>query len=767
MDRKILPILVFEEKYSLPFTQGNFIIDSESNFEALKDAISLYDNFVIVASRKNEGDEDIYKYATISKISNAQNKKNGSISVTLMGIKPIVITDFINSNIDTESKKTHRKGVYTEIVPYCSNIDENNLLVKKVNKMLNNLNSMEDDVTTTRLKLLSKKWENNLSLIYDIADQFTYVDKQLLIAAYDINDMMIELCRGIEQEIQLAKLDKKINDSVAQSMLDHQKESFLRAQLKAIGDELNDNDEEYEELYDNILDIEADKNVTHKLLGEYKKLGKLSTSSADYYVIRNYLEFCVKLPWGKYDQEDIDIVKAKSVLDSEHYAMKDVKERILEFIAVRKLAKNNNGSIICFVGAPGVGKTSIVKSIAEALNKKYVRVSLGGVRDEAEIRGHRRTYIGAMAGRIMNGIKDAGTSNPVFLLDEIDKLTTDMRGDPASALLEALDPAQNNTFTDHYVDLPYDLSKTLFITTANTTDTIPRALLDRMELIEMSGYTILEKIEIAKRHLIPKLCKQCGIKHKIKIEDNVIAKVISEYTRESGVRELNRNLEKICRRVATNIVSAGKQRSYSITLTNINKYLGTPKYLDSVKNNVDEVGQVTGLAWTVVGGDILNIEVSLYSGKGEIVLTGQLGDVMKESARAAISYLRSNADKYNIDSAIFTTKDIHIHVPEGAVKKDGPSAGVTIATAVLSALTNRKVKSNTAMTGEITLKGKVLPIGGLKEKMLAALRAGIINVILPSENIKDISDIPEEITSNLNLIYVNNVDAVFNNAINA
>ena len=503
-----------------------------------------------------------------------------------------------------------------------------------------------------------------------------------------------------------------------------------------------------------------------KLKKDIERNAKMPTSSPDYAISRNYFDFVFDLPWGIESEDNNDIENARKILDEDHYGLEKIKERILEFLAVRQLTDEKREPIICLVGPPGVGKTSIVKSIARALNRKYVRMSLGGIRDEAEIRGHRKTYVGAMPGRIISNIRIAGTMNPVFLLDEIDKLASDFKGDPSSALLEVLDPEQNNAFRDNYLEIPFDLSKVIFITTANNPDAIPAPLYDRMEIIEMSGYTPEEKLQIAKKHLIGKQLKAHGISEdRLSFTDDGIEKIIYSYTRESGVRGLEKEIANVMRKVAVKIVSGEAQDKIVVTKDNVKEYLGVEKYLENEKPEHSEVGAATGLAWTAVGGEILTIEVSIVSGKGEILLTGHLGDVMKESARTAISYIHAHADDYDIPEGAFKDKDIHIHVPEGAIPKDGPSAGITIATAVFSALTGKGVRNDVAMTGEITLRGKVLPIGGLKEKSLAAMRAGIKKVLIPVDNMKDLADIPESVKNGVKFIPVENVSEVFNIAI--
>lgn len=566
--------------------------------------------------------------------------------------------------------------------------------------------------------------------------------------------------------MKIAEIDRQIMQKVKDGIDDSQKEYYLREQMRAIEEELGEGEED--SAYIKKIDkLPVAKEYKDKLKKDLERGNNMSPSSPDYALTRNYLDFVLELPWGVETEEELDLKHVKEVLDEAHYGLEKVKDRIMEFIAVKSLTSDNREPIMCLVGPPGVGKTSVVKSIADAIGRKYVRMSLGGVHDEAEIRGHRKTYIGAMAGRIVTGIKQAGSMNPVFLLDEIDKLASDYRGDPASALLEVLDPEQNNSFRDNYLEIPFDLSNVIFITTANSAETIPPALYDRMEIVEMSGYTPEEKFQIAKRHLVPKELKINGLpSDKFELSDEVLWDVIRFYTRESGVRGLEKAIGEVMRKAAREFVEGGKEKQIFVNSENLSSYLGPKKFLETPKADKDEIGTATGLAWTSVGGEILSIEVSLIPGKGELLLTGHLGDVMKESARAGVTYIRANEEKFGLSDEIFKTHDIHIHVPEGAIPKDGPSAGITIATAVLSALTEKGVKSSVAMTGEITLRGKVLPIGGLKEKMLAANRAGIETVVIPKENQKDLTDIPESVRAELKIVPVEHVSEVFEIAIN-
>lgn len=566
----------------------------------------------------------------------------------------------------------------------------------------------------------------------------------------------------------MLELERKISQRVKKQMEKTQKEYYLREQMKAIQKELGEKEGragEADELRAQMEEKNLPERVQEKILKEIDRLEKMPASSAEGSVIRNYVDWLLGLPWSEATEDDLDIRKAEEVLDADHYGLEKPKERVLEYLAVQKLVKGLKGPILCLVGPPGVGKTSLARSIARSLNRKFVRISLGGVRDEAEIRGHRRTYVGAMPGRIIQGMKTAGSINPVFLLDEIDKMAADFRGDPSAALLEVLDPEQNNTFSDHFVELPFDLSNVMFVTTANAVHNIPRPLLDRMEMLFIPGYTELEKLEIASRYLLPKQRKSHGLaEEQLSIGDDTLLKMVREYTRESGVRNLEQQIAALCRKAAKQIVSEEKER-VSILPEEIKDYLGASKYRYGMAELEDQIGTVTGLAWTEVGGDTLLIEVTVVQGTGKLTLTGQLGDVMKESAQAAFSYTRSKAEELGLAPDFHEKNDIHIHIPEGAIPKDGPSAGITIATALISALTKRYVSKHVAMTGEITLRGRVLPIGGLKEKSLAAHRAGYKKILIPKDNERDLKDIPESVLSDVEFVPVSHMDQVLKHAL--
>lgn len=595
----------------------------------------------------------------------------------------------------------------------------------------------------------------------------SYQDKQMLLEAGNILEKLSALLSCLVSEIEILKLERAISEQTQENIDKGQREYYLREQLRVIQSQLGeDEEEEYFEYLTKIMELKTTEENRDKLLKEADKLSKISSSSQEAFVIRNYLDTCLSLPWGKITKDKISIKKSEATLEKDHYGLKKVKERILEFLAVHSLNPEIKGQIICLVGPPGIGKTSIGRSIAKAMGRKYARVSLGGVRDEADIRGHRKTYVGAMPGRIITAMQQAGSSNPLILFDEIDKLCSDIKGDPSSAMLEVLDNEQNFAFRDHYIELPFDLSKAVFITTANTTSTIPQPLLDRMEVIELTSYTAEEKFHIAKKHLIPKQIKEHGLKaSQLKIDDSAIHDIILHYTKEAGVRNLERFIASLCRKSAKKIASE-EAKKVTIKSANLKDFLGIYKYLDDLKSNENQVGVVNGLAWTSVGGVLMPLEVLLLDkGKGNIEVTGSLGDVMKESAKIAVSYSRSVADKYNIDAEFYKNNDIHIHAPEGAVPKDGPSAGVTMSTALISALSGIPVKSNVAMTGEITLHGKVLPIGGLREKTMAAYKAGIETVIIPSLNKADIEEVDDVVKEKLNFIYAENIEQVLDNAL--
>lgn len=756
-----LPLIPLRGLTVFPNTTVNFDVGRKKSVAAVTDAVKNRNGKIILCRQINTDESNpktdgIYTVGVLARIVQVISNGGETLRIIVDGIKKVKVTGYVdNPDFFVASyepmKELHARTVEAKAYRRkCMSVVEEHYFVgeRATKDVYNILNETEEPV----------------AFLYRAAHLMDISDRQGFLEIDDVIDKYELLLDFLEDELEIAKVEKKINRKVRESIDKGQKEYYLREQIKAIQEELGDEDD------DDLL-LKADKlpipeESKKKLKKDIERNAKMPTSSPDYAISRNYFDFVFDLPWGIESEDNNDIENARKILDEDHYGLEKIKERILEFLAVRQLTDEKREPIICLVGPPGVGKTSIVKSIARALNRKYVRMSLGGIRDEAEIRGHRKTYVGAMPGRIISNIRIAGTMNPVFLLDEIDKLASDFKGDPSSALLEVLDPEQNNAFRDNYLEIPFDLSKVIFITTANNPDAIPAPLYDRMEIIEMSGYTPEEKLQIAKKHLIGKQLKAHGISEdRLSFTDDGIEKIIYSYTRESGVRGLEKEIANVMRKVAVKIVSGEAQDKIVVTKDNVKEYLGVEKYLENEKPEHSEVGAATGLAWTAVGGEILTIEVSIVSGKGEILLTGHLGDVMKESARTAISYIHAHADDYDIPERAFKDKDIHIHVPEGAIPKDGPSAGITIATAVFSALTGKGVRNDVAMTGEITLRGKVLPIGGLKEKSLAAMRAGIKKVLIPIDNMKDLADIPESVKNGVKFIPVENVSEVFNIAI--
>ncbi len=768
MKKYELPLIPLRGLSIFPYMVLHFDVGREKSIRALEEAM-LNDQMVFLTTQKEaETDsptpDDFYQVGTISKIKQMLKLPGDAIRVLVEGISRAKIIEIV-------SEKPYFKCEVEEVV-YEEEIEKEKELEALMRTVIN---SFEDYVSLSNRT--SPEAFMNITEIEEpgrLADVIAshlilkIEQKQEILDAFDPRDRLEVLYKILLREIEVLEIEKDINSRVKKQINKVQKEYYLKEQLKAIQEELGEEGglyEEVDEYKEKIKKTKLPSDVEKKVTKELDRLFKLSPNSAESGVIRTYVDWILDLPWAKQTKDTINIKKAKSILDEDHYGLKDVKERILEYLAIRQLAKEMKGPIICLVGPPGVGKTSIAKSIARSLNRKFVRMSLGGVRDEAEIRGHRRTYVGAIPGRIMSAMKEANSKNPVFLFDEIDKLSGDFRGDPASALLEVLDPEQNKEFTDHYLEVPFDLSKVMFITTANSLGTIPRPLLDRMEVIEVSGYTEEEKLKIAQRYLLPKQKKEHGLKEKdLQISEQTIRDVINYYTRESGVRNLERKLATICRKTAKRIVEE-KVKIVRINTKTLVNYLGSKRYrYEKIKEN-HEIGMATGLAWTRVGGETLSIEVTTMKGNGKLVLTGQLGDVMKESAQAGISYIRSKIDELHIPQDFYQTLDMHLHIPEGAIPKDGPSAGVTMATAVISELTKIPVDKNVAMTGEITLRGRVLPVGGIKEKVLAANRAGITKILLPIDNEKDIEEIPEQVRKKLEFVLIENMDQVLEHAL--
>ncbi len=762
-----LPLIPLRGLSVFPFMVLHFDVGREKSVKALEEAM-LRDQHIFLTTQKDiDVDlptiDDFYQIGTVSKIKQMLKLPGDSIRVLVEGLYRAEISSlkttepFFEVDVVIHHDSEHQKDVETEAMmrTVLRTFEKYVSVSSKISpEVILSVSSIDEpgrfaDVISSQLVLKTE-------------------EKQQIIEAYVPKKRLEIIHEILIKEIEILEVEKQINDKVRTHINKMQKEYYLREQLKIIKKELgeeNDLDDEIDDMNKQLKKLKLSKKIDEKLKKEIDRLGKMSSSSAEGNVIRNYVNWILDLPWNKQTKDTLDLKKARKILDEDHYGLKLVKERVLEYLAVRQLIKSMKGPILCLVGPPGVGKTSVAKSIARSLNRKFVRMSLGGVRDEAEIRGHRRTYIGAIPGRIINGVKEAGTKNPLFLLDEIDKLNGDFRGDPASALLEVLDPEQNKEFIDNYLEVPFDLSKVMFITTANSLSTIPRPLLDRMEVIEVSGYTEDEKINIAERYLISKQLKEHGLSSdNISISEDALRSVINHYTRESGVRELERKIATISRKAAAKIVEE-KINTLRVTKRNLDKYLGVERYKYDEIYAEDQIGVVTGLAWTSVGGVTLSVEVTPMKGTGKLVLTGQLGDVMKESARAGLSYIRSVADRYEIEEDFHEKYDIHIHIPEGAIPKDGPSAGVTMATAVVSALTKKPVDKFVAMTGEVTLRGRVLPIGGLKEKSLAAKRAGIKKVLIPYDNIKDLEDIPNSVKKIIEFIPVKTMDEVLEHAL--
>ena len=759
-----LPVVALRGRVVFPSVSVSFDVGRLISLTAVKMAADTDSRLFVVAQKNAEKSDvtpdDIYDVGTVVRIKQ--------------------ITKLPGNNVRISAEGLYRAAVRT--VEYVDNT-----LVADVNelKSITSDQTLEEAYLRTSRDLVRELFSDgnriskeNLQTIEAAsdADDFVNITAHNLNVKTDVKQQLLSCNRVVERlrlmdkvlndELEISRLERKINSMVRASIDKNQKEYYLREQLKAIHTELGDDEEERDELERRIKAKQMPQEVEEKALKELTRMSRMQTSSPDYNVLRMYLDWLLDIPWNEKTEDTESLSDAVKILNEDHYGLDKIKERITEYLAVLKLTNGLNAPILCLVGPPGVGKTSIASSIARALGRKFVRMSLGGVKDESEIRGHRKTYIGALPGRIIAGLKNAGSANPVFLLDEIDKLSSDMRGDPASALLEVLDPAQNSTFRDRYLEVPYDLSKVLFITTANSVDTIPRPLLDRMELIELGGYTAEEKREIAKRYLVPKKRAANGLEEgRLSFDDGALDEIINGYTMEAGVRHLEREIDAVCRKAAVR-TAEGNTDIINVTAATVQEMLGARRYeRDAAALGGDEVGAATGLAWTAVGGTTLTIEVSAMHGKGDILLTGKLGDVMKESARAAISYIRANCSQYGIAGSVFETTDIHIHVPEGATPKDGPSAGITMATAILSAFTKKPVRKSVAMTGEITLRGKVLPIGGLKEKALAAYRTGITQVIIPADNKKDLEEVPESVRGRIDFVPVTEVDTVFKAAI--
>ncbi|PEV08621.1 endopeptidase La [Bacillus thuringiensis] len=765
-NERIVPLLPLRGVLVYPTMVLHLDVGRDKSIQALEQA-AMDENIIFLAMQKEMNiddpkEDDIYSVGTVAKVKQMLKLPNGTLRVLVEGLHRAEVIEFIEEeNVVQVSIKTVTEEV------------EDDLEEKALMRTL--LEHFEQYIK------VSKKVSNEtFATVADVEEPGRLADliashlpiktkqKQEILEIVSVKERLHTLISIIQDEQELLSLEKKIGQQVKRSMERTQKEYFLREQMKAIQTELGDKEGkggEVEELREKIEQSGMPEETMKAALKELDRYEKLPASSAESGVIRNYIDWLLALPWTEATEDIIDLAHSEEILNNDHYGLEKVKERVLEYLAVQKLTNSLKGPILCLVGPPGVGKTSLARSIATSLNRNFVRVSLGGVRDESEIRGHRRTYVGAMPGRIIQGMKKAKTVNPVFLLDEIDKMSNDFRGDPSAALLEVLDPEQNHNFSDHYIEEPYDLSKVMFVATANTLSSIPGPLLDRMEIISIAGYTELEKVHIAREHLLPKQLKEHGLrKGNLQVRDEALLEIIRYYTREAGVRTLERQIAKVCRKVAKIIVTAERKRIV-VTEKKVVDLLGKHIFRYGQAEKTDQVGMATGLAYTAAGGDTLAIEVSVAPGKGKLILTGKLGDVMKESAQAAFSYIRSRAEELQIDPNFHEKNDIHIHVPEGAVPKDGPSAGITMATALISALTGIPVSKEVGMTGEITLRGRVLPIGGLKEKTLSAHRAGLTKIILPAENEKDLDDIPESVKENLTFVLASHLDEVLEHAL--
>lgn len=767
-----LPLIPLRGLAIFPYMILNFDIGREISLKALDQAM-MDEELIFLTSQKEAdvdepGEEDFYHVGTICKVKQMIKLPGDTVRVLVEGVSRGRVKKI-------EQEEGYFRAVIEEIVFDSDNLDSETEV--EIEAFVRNV----FDAFEEYINIGNRVSPEILISLADIEDVDRFIDtiaaniylkssqKQEILEEFDIKKRLELIYSILLEEIDILKIEKKITLRVKKQMNKVQKEYYLREQLKAIQKELGEEEDinsEADEYREKLKKIKAPKTTKEKIEKEIDKFSKISSMSPDVSVSRNYLDTIFSLPWNKETKDKLDIIKAQAILDEDHYGLEKVKERILEYLAIRTLAKSLKGPIICLVGPPGTGKTSIVKSIARALNRKFVRISLGGVRDEAEIRGHRRTYVGSIPGRIINGVKEAQTKNPVFLFDEIDKMAADYKGDPASAMLEVLDPEQNKDFVDHYLEIPFDLSKILFVTTANSLSNIPRPLLDRMEVIEVSGYIEEEKLNIAKQYLLPKQIKEHALKENfIKMDDETLRSIINHYTREAGVRTLERTIGKVCRKIAKKYVEAPTLEEVVVNKSDLEKYLGKDMFKYQLAEINPQIGLVNGLAWTAVGGVTLEVEVNVLKGKGEIVLTGKLGDVMKESAKTGISYIRSIVDRFDIDPDFYKTNDIHIHIPEGAVPKDGPSAGITMALAVISALTKRPVPGNIAMTGEITLRGRVLAVGGVKEKLLAAHRAGITKVLIPKECEADLDDIPENVKEKMEFVLVEHMDEVLEQAL--
>lgn len=761
-----LPMMAIRDVVVFNYMIIPLFVGRPASIAAINEAM-MKDKLLLLVTQKDASvdeptAEDVYGVGMVSMVMRTLKLPDGRLKVLVQAVSKAKIEEIVQSDPHFVAKISVVKDA--ELDPDSISV-EVEALMRTVRENTERILMLKGVMSSDLMVIL-----NNIEEPGRLADlvisnlRMKTPDSQAVLETFDSVERLQKVSDFLRKEVEVSTVQAKIESLAKEEMSKSQREYYLREQMHALKKELGDVDdrsEEIEEIRVKFSKTKMSKEVRAEGMKQLKRYEMMHPDASEASIVRTYLDWILEVPWLKGSKDKLDLKEASKVLDADHYGLEKVKERILEFLAVRKLSKSSKGPILCFVGPPGVGKTSLGQSIARAMGRKFYRLSLGGMHDEAEIRGHRRTYIGAMPGRIIQGLKTAGTNNPVFMMDEVDKIGSDYRGDPSSALLEVLDPEQNVEFTDHYLNMPYDLSKTLFIVTANMTDTIPSPLLDRMEIIRLSGYTLEEKLVIAKRYLLSRQIKENGITRKhIKLSDATLTKIISHYTRESGLRNLEREIGKVCRKVARK-VAEGSKGPYVISDRTLSKYLGPPRFLPEAElGKIDQPGLATGLAWTEVGGELLTIEVCIVKGKGGITMTGQLGDVMKESAQAALSYCRTRLDALKLSETYFEEIDIHIHVPAGAIPKDGPSAGVTMATALYSALSGRRVREDIAMTGEITLRGRVLPIGGLKEKALAALRAGIATVIIPAENEKDLVEIPKEIRDQMKFVPAKNMDKI-------
>ncbi|QWV98057.1 endopeptidase La [Geomonas nitrogeniifigens] len=759
----VLPLLPVRDVVVYPYMILPLFVGREISIAAVDHALSK-DRMIFLATQRDVGDEDpapeaIYEVGTVAMIMRMLKLPDGRVKILVQGLTKGRITEYL---AEKPFYSVHIDRIIEPAAP--ENTLESEALIRTVKEELAKIVALGKAVSPEVMVIVENMQEPGALADLVASNIGLKVEEaQGLLEVIDPLERLKKVNDLLNKESELLNMQARIQSAAKEEMGKSQREYYLREQLRAIQQELGETDarsEEMAELRKAIENAKMPQNVEKEALKQLGRLEQMHPDAAEAGMLRTFLDWMVDIPWGKSTKDALEIKRASEILNEDHFFLEKVKERILEFLAVRKLKKKMKGPILCFVGPPGVGKTSLGKSIARAMGRKFVRISLGGVRDEAEIRGHRRTYVGALPGRIIQGLKQAGSNNPVFMLDELDKLGSDFRGDPSSALLEVLDPEQNNSFSDHYINLPFNLSNVMFIATANQMDTIPGPLRDRMEVINLSGYTEEEKLGIAKRYLVPRQVKENGITEEIVVfSEEALRTIIAKYTREAGLRNLEREIGSVCRKVARKFAE-GKGEKFVITAGTVAKYLGPPKFLREEEMEKNEVGVVTGLAWTPVGGEVLFVEATVMKGKGGLTLTGQLGDVMKESVQAALSYIRSRTAELNIPEDFSSTIDIHVHVPAGAIPKDGPSAGVTMATALVSALTRIPVRKEVAMTGEITLRGKVLPIGGLKEKILAAARLGVTTVIIPVQNKKDLEDVPKTILKKLKIVAASNIDDV-------